>query len=308
MTARLMKTPGARGASARTSEPVHETARARRSHGGGSRTPSCGVGWHRRAENVVSVRAPAANRKLAPVDMVANDSPRLRPEPRAPFMAATYLPIAQTCSDRCRFKGDGCMAQAGFTGGAVRRLEGLAAERTALDVVLEEAREIDRTWRNGVPQLGGRDGRSGIDMRLHVSGDCKTTRGARALAGAAERYQSRGGGRMFTFTHSWREVPRTAWGVVSVLASIERGRDAAKARAFGYAPAIVVDEFPSECSFVVDGTTFIPCPAETRGRTCVECRLCIDRSDWLRDTGRGIAFAAHGPQAAKARRHLQVLS
>jgi hypothetical protein len=202
------------------------------------------------------------------------------------------------------------MAESGFTGGAVHRLERLAGDLDAVELARREAHEIDRTWRNGVPQLGGRDGNAGIDLRLHVSGDSRTVRGTYALAGAALRWRERGGGSVWTFTHSWREVPRAAWGDVSVLASIERLADVERARARGYAPALVVDRFPhDEKCFDAGGVKFIPCPAETKAeRTCVECRLCLDRTEWMLETGRGIAFAVHGPGASSAKRHLEVVA
>jgi hypothetical protein len=46
----------------------------------------------------------------------------------------------------------------------------------------------------------------------------------------------------------------------------------------------------------------IPCPAETRGKTCVECRLCVDQD--LHQLGAGIAFALHGQNASAAARAL----
>jgi hypothetical protein len=285
-------------------------------------------GWTRNPKNpaVVTIAAPSANRKLAPVEMRANTTARLRPVPVGPYVAATMLPIAQTCSDLCAFKGSGCMATDGFTGGAVRKLEHAADGLTPLRIAEIEAEEIDRTWRatgssiagyggvrkvknGGVPQLGGRDGRSGIDLRLHVAGDIRGVRAAWVLAGAAHRWQARGGGSVWTFSHSWRDIPRKDWGVISVLASIEDSRDAQEARDGGYAPALVVDHFPDgDRTFARAGTRWVPCPAETRGATCISCRLCLDRTDWLRDSNHGIAFQAHGPGAAKARRKLPVVS
>jgi hypothetical protein len=65
-------------------------------------------------------------------------------------------------------------------------------------------------------------------------------------------------------------------------------------------PAIVVDEFPGEKRFVKGGVPFIPCPNETRGRTCTECQLCLDDKA-LKARGVGIAFAVHGSPAGKHR-------
>jgi hypothetical protein len=85
-----------------------------------------------------------------------------------------------------------------------------------------------------------------------------------------------------------------------VLASIERPEQIAEATSQGYAPALVVPEFPNgKRAFMVEGTRFIPCPAETTGTNCVNCRLCLD-VDLFRMNA-GIAFKAHGPDVAQAR-------
>lgn len=251
----------------------------------------------------------AANRKLAPVDLVDVGGARKRPVPRRPHVSATYMPIRQTCPRSCAFRDNGCMAQSGYTGRPVRRLEALAEGLDAWELARLEARGIDRLCVRGVPQDGGRDGTRGRDLRLHVSGDVTVTAGARALAGAVLRWQRRGGGTAWTFTHAWASLSRDAWGSISVLASVEEPADAELARERGYTPAITVRRFPSESSFRLEGsdTRWIPCPAETRGRTCVECRLCLDREPHLFENGAGIAFAVHGPQGGRARRQLPVL-
>jgi hypothetical protein len=46
-------------------------------------------------------------------------------------------------------------------------------------------------------------------------------------------------------------------------------------------------------------TKIVPCPAETRGKTCVECRLCLDVD--LLGLDVAIAFQAHGPKARSTR-------
>ncbi len=264
----------------------------------------------RKPEAPVLVIPIAANRKLAPVDLVDVGLPRKRPVPRAPFVSATYVPVAQTCPATCPFRGHGCMAESGYTGRAVRRLEALAAGLDAWEIGRQEALAIDRLCAHGVPRDGGRDGKSPRDLRLHVSGDVTQLGALRALAAAVERWRARGGGSAWTFTHAWASLPRHAWGRVSVLASVEDPREAEAARVLGYTPAITVRSFPARSSFRLEGssTTWIPCPAETSGRTCVECRLCLDREPWLHETGRGIAFAVHGMQAAAAKRRLPVVS
>lgn len=136
-------------------------------------------------------------------------------------------------------------------------------------------------------------------------GDVGSALGARLLAGAAGRWRERGGGAVSSFTHAWREVPREAWGPISGLASVERPEAIEAARAAGSAAAIVVDKFASDEAFSLSGsnTKIVPCPAETRGETCVECRLCLD-ADKLAGRDVAIALEAHGPMARRAREAL----
>ena len=183
-------------------------------------------------------------------------------------------------------------------------LDAAARGYTADQVIAEEARLIDGAFRGGgIPQDGAKGGR---DLRLHVGGDVTTNAQARQLAAPGLRWGIRGGGAVWTFTHSWRDVEREAWGDgISVLASVERPEDIEVAREKGYAAAIVVDHFPSEKAFSLPGTTslIIPCPYETRGTTCVECRLCLDDRDLLKRNA-AIAFEAHGPGAKQVREAL----
>lgn len=249
------------------------------------------------------------DRKLAPVVQGAYSGNRHRPMPQRPYCSATYVSIEATCPDSCRFKAAGCYVRAGFTGRAARQLDdAAAAEGLRGDEVIErEAQVIEASFcgargRAGgrVAQDGGRHGRAGRDLRLHVGGDVSSTWGAMRLAVAAKSWQRRGGGAVWTYTHRWRRVARDAFGPISVLASVERVEDARAAVHRGYVPAIVLERFPSPRAFQLRGSrvTWLPCPAETKGTTCVQCRLCLD-ADALRRRGQGIAFAVHGNQAGK---------
>jgi hypothetical protein len=158
------------------------------------------------------------------------------------------------------------------------------AEARAIDGLLTSGRVQDRP------------------LRIHVGGDTPTAEGARIIAAAARRFSERVKGPAYTYTHSWRTVPRSAWKGVSVLASIESTADGRRAIRRGYAPAVVVERFEGPKAFERDGIKWIPCPAQTRDDvSCDSCRLCMD-ADALRDRGAGIAFAAHGTatKAAKA--------
>jgi hypothetical protein len=238
----------------------------------------------------------SANRKLSPVDQVDIGGTRLRPVPRGPFCCSTYVSIEATCSSACPLKDGGCYVQAGFTKRAVLQLDERARGRPVFDVALDEISAIDSAFRKGVPQDGARGGR---DLRLHDAGDAATNGHAILLGEAAARWRARGGGSVWSYTHSWRDIDRSSWGPsLNVLASIETPSDIRAARAKGYAPAIVVERHESPKAYEIEGTKVIPCPAETLGRTCVECRLCLDRD--LYSMRAGIAFAVHGLEAKEA--------
>jgi hypothetical protein len=204
-------------------------------------------------------------------------------------VSCTYAPIRNTCPDTCKLKGSGCYAESGNVALHMRRAERLAGDMSPDDCAILESSMI----------LEACAKRENIrPLRLHVSGDTATAKGARSLAHAAHRWGATEGRPVWTYTHAWRMVHRAAWGVVSVLASCETDADAQDAASYGYAPAIVVPAFPSERAFQLSpgGTRYIPCPAQTRDNvTCASCRLCWDSDRLLREN-RGIAFAAHGSQ------------
>lgn len=225
---------------------------------------------------------------------------------RAPFCCSTYTAIQATCNDACAFKAGGCYAAAGITGIVSARLDQESIGLSSENVIAEEVRAIDESFGGGqVPQDGARGGR---DLRLHVAGDAGNEQGAEMLAGAEKRWRARGGGDVWTYTHSWRSIKREAWGSISVLASVETPAHVEEARARNYVPALVVDRFPKKNRvFEVAGTRFIPCPAETAQMTCTECRLCFD-DEKLFARGDGIAFQVHGRDGTKAKRKLDVLN
>jgi hypothetical protein len=138
-------------------------------------------------------------------------------------------------------------------------------------------------------------------LRIHVGGDAPTAESAALIAGAARRYSERVEAPAYTYTHAWRDVPRSAWEGVSVLASVETLKDAKKALKRGYAPAIIVDHFDGDKASMVDGVRLIPCPAQTKDDvSCADCRLCMD-ADKLVKLNAAIAFEAHGTGAKRTR-------
>jgi hypothetical protein len=255
---------------------------------------------------------PCAIEKLGPVDrvptMTRGRNGRKRRVPRKPFVAATYASIEGTCGTTCPFKGAGCYAQMGYTRRLLGPLDSAAALYTgdrATKVIAEEARLIieaaDR-WGNTPHRRRRKNAKSivGVILRLHISGDVRTALHAMMLADAAEYWLAAGGGPVFTFTHSWRDIPPAAFGAINVMASVETVAEAKEALSLGYAPAIVIDRVPrGSRAFNLDGLKLVPCPAQSRGSTCVACRLCVERP--LHEMGVAIAFKPHGPGARLVR-------
>jgi hypothetical protein len=214
---------------------------------------------------------------------------------------ATYVSIKASCPKTCSLMGEECYAQVGHTGIHVHRLDEEAAGLSPLQAARAEANAINNSYKGGsVPQ--------GRDMRLHVSGDSRTLAGSRLINNAVGRWQERGGGIAWSYTHAWQHVPASIWSNVAMLASVSTTEEVAEARQQGYAPAIVVAEHPSERSYYLSGsdTKWIPCPNQTRGVGCSDCRLCFDVAR-LFQGNYGIAFAAHGVKKNKVKRHLTIV-
>lgn len=246
-----------------------------------------------------SLQVWSANRKIAPQRYEVARSGRRRNVPAGPFVATTHVSIAATCPSSCPFRAGACYAIAGLHRQNGALLDERARDRDPDDVIAAEVALIDSTWKRGVPQDGPRGW--GRPLRLHVAGDVSSETGARMLSGAAKRWLDRGGGPVWTYTHRWREIPRDAWGWVSVLASVEHQAEVALARARGYVAAVTVKHYPDgHRAFRFGGVTAIPCPAEVGSVTCASCGLCWD-DERLTERGLAIAFAAHGPSAGRVR-------
>lgn len=211
-------------------------------------------------------------------------------------VSATYAPIAQTCPETCPLRGgNGCYAEGGNVGFQMRRLQRELAGLNGDTLAVLEANEISDAATQ-VPQ--------GRPLRLHVSGDAATPKRVSTLATAARRWP----GPVWTYTHAWRDVPREAWGGVSVLASCESTKAANEALDAGYAPAVVTGKHPEDGrAYVKDGVRFIPCPAQTRDVTCEQCRLCF-KADTLHASRSAIAFEVHGSGKKRALTVLQTKS
>ncbi len=241
----------------------------------------------------VSVQRYSANSKLARQRVEIAKSGRKRFVPIGPYMSSTYVSIKATCPDFCEFKENGCFANAGAAHLTMNGLNRAALGMSALEVTLAEAAAIDALCSRGVPADGHKG--QGRALRLHVGGEVSCSKGARALAESRDRWVSRGGGPMWTFTHRWRQIPREAWGGISVMASCRTLDDITHAVRRGYAPSTVVASFPSgQRPFGIAGRKGIPCLNESgAGLTCAECQMCLHDTAVLA-RGQVIVLEAHG--------------
>jgi hypothetical protein len=215
-------------------------------------------------------------------------------------MDATYASIDSTCPDTCALKSSGCYAQTSFVGITNARLNQEAKTLTNLQVARAEARAIREAYKFNIVKE--------TYLRIHVSGDTRTRNGVRSINSAVKTLLDKGLKKAYSYTHSWRNVPRKLWSNVSILASVDDVSQVAQARENGYAPALVVSEFASDKAFKMEGSdvTFIPCPAQTREVTCGQCKLCM-KADFLYENNKGIAFAAHGVGNGKIKKRLNVI-
>jgi len=215
---------------------------------------------------------------------------------------STYSSIQNTCPSTCELKSNGCYATTSFVGIINRRLERESGDLSALELARAEAKAIDNSY-------DGKSVPANRTLRIHVSGDSKTVKGTRIINAAVKRWKKRGGGEVYSYTHAWAKVHRKEWNNVSILASVSSVKEVRLARKQGYAPAIVVSEHPTDKVYTLPNSDikWIPCPSQTRKVACVDCRLCM-KADWLFETNRGIAFAAHGIKKNSLKRHLKIIT
>lgn len=214
---------------------------------------------------------------------------------------ATYVSIETSCPKSCPLMGEGCYAQLRYVGLVGTRLDKEAKGQSSLESARAEAKVIDNAYK-------GKSIPKGRAMRLHVAGDSRTLKGTKLINNAVARWKQRGGGDCWSYTHAWKNVPRSQWSNVSILASVSNVKEVAAARWHGYAPTIVVPQHPSDKAYQLEGsdTKWIPCPAQTRDVGCSDCRLCFD-ADRLYKGKFGIAFEAHGARKDRLKKHLNVI-
>lgn len=202
-------------------------------------------------------------------------------------VSATYASIDGSCPSDCAQKGAGCYAQTGNVGIHSNQMNAVNRLRTRQD-----AREVARVEARAINQAVDK-GLNTRPLRLHVSGDCRTTSAAKTLSKAASRWKLP----VWSYTHAWKRVERKAWGNVSVLASVDKAEDIALAFERGYAPAIVTGPHPANGkAYMLGDFKVIPCPAQTRSESkCDTCKLCWN-ADKLHAMKAIIGFEGHGVQ------------
>lgn len=213
--------------------------------------------------------------------------------------SATYASQA-TCPECCPLRGEGCYAESGCVGFITRRIN-RSATTDPETIARYEAAAIDC--------LSAR-----LDLRIHVVGDCPTAESAYVVGQAAWRYLERArvcdrNVKVWTYSHAWRDVPRDVWSSVSVLASCETAADAEEAMSRGYAACILLERFEHTKSYphAHGDFTVIPCPEQTRGMKCVDCRLCLN-ADRLLERRQVIGFVPRGRGARMALEVIENLS
>jgi len=210
--------------------------------------------------------------------------------------SATYAAIT-TCPKDCAFLNSGCYAQSGHCGFTLNRLnrDARSGNFSPLQIAEHEADMIDR--------LSGY-----YPLRLHVVGDASSDEAAKTLAKTCTRYRRKHRREIWTYTHAWRDVKRSSWGAVSVIASCETVGEALEAMDRGYAAALV---FPSREEMIgalrslrSSKINIQPCLEQGNGTKCADCRICFRDKELLKRRT-VIGFIPHGSGASAAARAIR---
>lgn len=211
-------------------------------------------------------------------------------------VSATWV-TQGSCPSSCPFMGNGCYTETGKPNLVRRRLN------HAHSIGKYSPEKLARFEAYAIDKLTGKR-----PLRLHILGDSRTRKSTRILATAAKKYKSKHNQPVWTFTHA-HNVPRTDWGIVSVLRSCENLEQVIKAHADGFASAMVRNT-PHESHKAYDlgnGFKGVPCPQQTgKSESCVTCGLCMNDSK-LHQAKRVIVFAPDRGTHKRIANALQVL-
>ena len=210
-------------------------------------------------------------------------------------VSATYS-AQQSCPNSCAFKpvngvAQGCYANYSTVAFTSRKLNAAGRDANAMDVALCESAAIDR--------LSGR-----FPLRLHVVGDAPDDACSTVINSAARRFSKKHDQPVWGYSHAWQAVSATTWPDVAMRASCETPQQLDEAHALGWESVLVVDRHPEDGKSwkLPSGRKVVPCPEQTRSRSCVDCRLCWSTK------GITISFAVHGQGEDIARSKLGAAS
>lgn len=190
--------------------------------------------------------------------------------------SVTYLSMSTCEGNGCPLFDNGCMAQLGNMQLHSSRIH----NKDPLYSTAREAEHID--W------LSGRR-----PLRLRESGDQWDEASlAFHTVPAARRYITKHQQPVWTYTHNYRNIDRSAWGPISVLASVHSAQEVRTANNRGYPAAALLPEAKNK-TWKEDGNTFVHCPNETKGMLCIDCQLCM-KADYLLKNRLVIVFTPHG--------------
>lgn len=213
--------------------------------------------------------------------------------------AWTQRPIKHTCPSSCPNRGGGCYILAA----SPQRARGV-------NDALEKWCDTVAHFRIGDPRFAiieaskiakaARHADRHLPLRLHKGGEFIDEADVRTVAQACKLWP----GPVYTYTHRSRQIPRDAFGVIKVRASVHSIAEVKLVKDRGYAVAWQMHEFKSLSPWQEQGLRIRPCPIEVgeiksklRGvkyedqpnrTTCAECRLCWSSPNEV------IAFADHG--------------
>lgn len=157
--------------------------------------------------------------------------------------------------------------------------------------------QIAQLEADGIQDLSG-----SLDLRVHVVGDCTTSKGANLVGSAMVRYtRKRYKRRAWTYTHGYLSgVKRDDWNGARVLASVENKTTLKKARSNGYKQfaVSVAERHPTHKPYTDKrtGLRVLPCPAQFTSPNpdktfqCVDCSICQDPNVLKKAQCQAVAF------------------
>jgi hypothetical protein len=245
---------------------------------------------------------------------------------------ATTYASQESCPRTCPLLGHGCYGEGGNV--MMSALELNESCKSEWDCAVDEGKAISELAEFGVP---GMKSYKLPPLRIHTVGDCRTLKSAKHVAIAADYYIEQyakqpkspiemldGSVPVWTYTHAWN-IPRSAWGNMSILKSCNTVGEVARANSGGerWACSLVVpyhgkeddvlpiDRFarlktaPAACHGVQ--FKYIMCKAQLKPKdkneACSTCQLCWQEKHLLRKFAPRvpvICFYTHGADKNKA--------